>query len=178
MGVAILAADLSECRSTEMLRSMAVEFSRDAGEAVRVWRTSHTGGHRFAPTLIDLPDGRYWGRLDACSAGEILRRQGDPQSVEGLYRGWSALSSAAEQSAEGAALARFGWKWQGRVGRIETLDTTAGEAKRTVRLETGQHSGGEAENLTVTVECAGAIPTMNCMKRGSKGDNPQYRVID
>ena len=32
-------------------------------QEVRLWQTSHFGGHRFAPTLIDLPGGRYYGRL-------------------------------------------------------------------------------------------------------------------
>ena len=32
---------------------------------VRIWHCSHTGGHRFAPTAITLPDGRAWAYVDA-----------------------------------------------------------------------------------------------------------------
>ena len=31
---------------------------------IRVWQSSHFGGHQFAPTLIDLPTGRLWGHLE------------------------------------------------------------------------------------------------------------------
>src|SRR5690606_19672644 len=34
------------------------------GGGVRVWRTSHTGGHRFAPTALLLPEGTAWAYLD------------------------------------------------------------------------------------------------------------------
>ncbi len=159
------------------LRRMADVDPSGGGERVRVWRTSHTGGHRFAPTLIDLPQGRYWGRVDAESAGAILRRAGDVRALEGLYRGWAALGTAAEQSAEWAALARFGWRWTRAGGRMETLDAAPDGGARTVRFETARPGGGTTQAITVTVERAGSVPTMNCMKRGSKGDNPQYRTL-
>jgi len=30
----------------------------------RVWQCSHLGGHRFAPTMLSLPDGLHWGRVE------------------------------------------------------------------------------------------------------------------
>lgn len=33
------------------------------GAQARVWRCTHFGGHRFAPTVLEMPGGRYWGRL-------------------------------------------------------------------------------------------------------------------
>ncbi|MFL6178409.1 MAG: sucrase ferredoxin [Actinomycetes bacterium] len=36
-----------------------------AGDAVQVWETSHTSGHRFAPTYLSLPDGYLFGGPDA-----------------------------------------------------------------------------------------------------------------
>ena len=38
---------------------------------IRVWRSSHIGGHRFAPTLIDYPEARYWGHLEPWAAEEL-----------------------------------------------------------------------------------------------------------
>ena len=34
-----------------------------ARDDVLVWQTSHLGGHRFAPTLVTLPDGYCYGRM-------------------------------------------------------------------------------------------------------------------
>jgi hypothetical protein len=36
----------------------------ELGAGVRVWRTSHTGGHRFAPTALLLAEGTMWAYLD------------------------------------------------------------------------------------------------------------------
>ncbi len=163
----------------ESLRKMADGEHLGNGTRVRVWRTSHTGGHRFAPTLIDLPDGRYWAFVDKELATDVLRRSGDPGSMVGRYRGWAALASPAEQSAERAAFARVGWNWVTARKRIEKFRTASGTDRLRVRFtytESPAHAPGSS--LDVSVEYAGSVPTMNCMKLGSKGDNPQYRLVE
>ncbi len=47
------------------------------GGSVRVWRTSHAGGHRFAPTAVSLPEGVSWSHLDVELAEAIVRRRGE-----------------------------------------------------------------------------------------------------
>jgi hypothetical protein len=37
----------------------------------RVWQSSHLGGHRFAPTMLTLPGGLLWGRLDNARLPEL-----------------------------------------------------------------------------------------------------------
>ncbi len=78
---------------------------------LRVWRVSHFGGHRFAPTLIDLPEGRYWGRLDAEAVARPVRRDGALSDLRRHYRGWSGLGSFFEALVEGAIFEREGWAW-------------------------------------------------------------------
>lgn len=76
---------------------------------VRVRRCSHTGGHRFAPTGITLPDGRAWGFLDAGILDAIVRRDGPPP-LRGHYRGDITLDAWA-QVAERELFERAGWDW-------------------------------------------------------------------
>jgi hypothetical protein len=38
--------------------------ARAAYPRVRAWRTTHFGGHRFAPTVWDFPSGIKWGFVD------------------------------------------------------------------------------------------------------------------
>ena len=38
----------------------------------QVWECSHTGGHRFAPTGVLLPDGQTFGRLSGASAVAVV----------------------------------------------------------------------------------------------------------
>jgi hypothetical protein len=79
-------------------------------ENVRIWRSSHFGGHRFAPTAIDLPEGRYYGRLDQHSFQSILTRSGDIQDLKEVYRGWGILPPAL-QVLERDLMLTNGWNW-------------------------------------------------------------------
>ncbi len=77
---------------------------------VRLWKSSHFGGHRFAPTMIDLPEGRYYGRLNQESFHSILTRSGDIQQMNGIYRGWGILPGAM-QVLERELMLHYGWDW-------------------------------------------------------------------
>ena len=78
---------------------------------LRVWRCTHFGGHRFAATILDMPQGRYWGHLAAQDLGPIVRRDGDTDLIRARYRGWAALPYGGAQVAEGEAFRRGGWDW-------------------------------------------------------------------
>jgi hypothetical protein len=75
---------------------------------LRVWRTSHLGGHRFAPTALTLPDGNVWAYLDVDVLGAIIDRTLDPAVAAAHYRGCSAARPEA-QLAERSALVAEGW---------------------------------------------------------------------
>ena len=64
----------------------------------QVWETTHLGGHRFAGTLLTLPDGVCFGRLDPASAAAVVgaHRQGrtDPAHLRGTTR-WEPAVQAA-----------------------------------------------------------------------------------
>lgn len=77
---------------------------------IRIWKSSHFGGHRFAPTAIDLPEGRYYGVLDQDSFRSILTRSGDIQCLNKVYRGWGILP-AAMQILEKELILQHGWDW-------------------------------------------------------------------
>ncbi|YAF98133.1 MAG: sucrase ferredoxin [Nodularia sp. CChRGM 3473] len=77
---------------------------------VRIWKSSHFGGHRFAPTAIDLPDGRYYGVLNQESFRSILTRTGDIQYLNKVYRGWGILPTPI-QILERELMFCHGWNW-------------------------------------------------------------------
>lgn len=77
---------------------------------VRVWKASHFGGHRFAPTAIDFPDGRYYGVLDQQSFHSILTRTGELKILNKVYRGWGILPNQI-QVLERELILHYGWDW-------------------------------------------------------------------
>lgn len=62
----------------------------------QVWETTHTSGHRFAPTAVLLPHGTLHGRLDGASAGELLDAAVRGETVIAGTRGRSAWSPAGQ----------------------------------------------------------------------------------
>lgn len=76
-------------------RPLAARLAAQRTPSTTVWETSHTGGHRFAPTFVSLPDGYLYGGPDAASG-----------SVEAC-RGRSSLPPPA-QAAELAVLRAIG----------------------------------------------------------------------
>ena len=79
-------------------------------QSLRVWQSTHFGGHQFAPTLIDLPTGQLWGHLEMDVLPQLIHRDGDPQQMGQFYRGWTGLSKL-EQIAEREAWLQTGWDW-------------------------------------------------------------------
>ncbi|RUT08605.1 hypothetical protein DSM106972_017730 [Dulcicalothrix desertica PCC 7102] len=79
-------------------------------DTVRMWKTTHFGGHRFAPTAIDLPDGRYYGALEPDIFKAVLTRTGNIECLNQVYRGWGVLPPEI-QVLERDLILRYGWDW-------------------------------------------------------------------
>jgi hypothetical protein len=119
---------------------------------VNLWRTSHMGGHRFAPTFMVLPQGTVWGFADADLVTRVVHQAGDFADVAAQYRGCGGLDGPQVQALEVEVLRRVGWRllqthrtgsfdgttaqltwqedghavaWSGQVGRGRTLPAPA-----------------------------------------------------
>jgi len=79
-------------------RSLLIELTQglQPDRRVQVWEASHIGGHRFAPTVLALPTGAVYGRLDATAAGEVLEATARLQVRTGGLRGCTALPPPAQ----------------------------------------------------------------------------------
>lgn len=75
-------------------RPIAGALAARHGDAV--WETTHTGGHRFAPTGVVLPSGYLYGRLDVESAEQTLRAAADGAVRTGGCRGRSTWTTAGQ----------------------------------------------------------------------------------
>jgi hypothetical protein len=77
----------------------------------RVWECSHLGGDRFAATLVLLPHGLYYGRVDPLQGHAVLERYEQRQVMPALLRGRSSLprlGQAAQALARDAGQHRSG----------------------------------------------------------------------
>lgn len=94
---------------------------------VRVWRSSHQGGHRFAPTALVLPDATSWSDLDAGTVHAILQRSVQVESIIGRYRGSTAIDERRAQVLEAVAFADKGWAWLDAARRTAVLSSGIAE---------------------------------------------------
>ena len=74
-----------------------------------MWRTSHTGGHRFAATAVVLPNGTAWAFCDKAALARIVRKNGPMDDLLPRYRGCGGMGSSAIQALERAVLGEVGW---------------------------------------------------------------------
>lgn len=109
-------------------KTLREEYAPKAEKPFRVWRCSHFGGHRFAPTLIDLPEGRYWGHLESSILDLLVQREGAVHNLRPFYRGWSGLNKL-EQVVERDIWMREGWRWLNylKAGQVLAKAETEGE---------------------------------------------------
>lgn len=134
---------------------LAMELARGAlPPGVRLHRTSHTGGHRFAPTFLVLPESTLWAFADVDLVERVLERRGDAAEVADRYRGCSAMDGPRVQTLEREVLRDVGWdllSWE-RSGR--ELDGSR------VRLEAVAPSGRIA--WEAEVESGRTLPVPDC----------------
>lgn len=139
------------------------EGARFATEAeaisdLAVFRVSHTGGHRFAPTAMTLPDGRMWADLDIDLLRRVLSSTGDTAELVERCRGWWGADIGGAQVAERGVFGLVGWDLNDRQRTVEEGETFDGATRFFVS------SGDQA--WTVTVAVGRAVPTIACRQPG------------
>ena len=126
-------------------------------DRVAVYRVSHTGGHRFAPTAMTFPDGRMWAGLDIKLLESIMESMGNARDLAPRCRGWWGATRGLEQIAERSVFAELGWSLNHlprRVTVTETPDGWTAEVKVTNRT------------WEVTIRKGRVVPSVSCRADG------------
>ena len=129
------------------------------GAGVRSWRTSHTGGHRFAPTALVLPEGTAWAYLDLeVTLVGIVDRTLDPRVA-------AATTGAARASTRPRCRPPTAPPWAppggpGSTTRAGTVVERDGAIAR-VRLE-GTAPDGTRTVFDAEVETVRTMPVPDC----------------
>ncbi|MFH5183356.1 sucrase ferredoxin [Paenibacillus sp. TAB 01] len=140
---------------------------------LRVWRTSHFGGHRHAPTLIDFPEGRYWAQLKPELLDTLIKREGSVERISRNYRGWGGINAFA-QVAERAAFVQEGWKWNHYEKKCTVVNQDERSAYVTLEYRTpdGSEQGSYEAHVSVSQT---VIPIGGCGQAGSEAK--QYELV-
>lgn len=154
-----------------MYRLIAEQYAAASQGKLRVWRASHFGGHRFAPTVADFPEGRFWAHLEHADVDTIVHRNKPVAEIAQKYRGWSGMGKF-EQMLEREAWIREGWNWI----QYEKEGIVLGEDEQTVtvRIHYQSADGKVSGAYEGTIAAAGQAETGGCGKQ--PGTLPQFRV--
>ncbi len=127
-------------------RPLAAALSDARPDAV--WECSHVGGDRFAPNVVVLPFGWYFGRVDPADAGPFTRAIVAGQLPLRQYRGRSAYVPAVQAAQHFAAEQR---------GNELATDLVAADAFRPLGCERVGESSWRVELQDVAGRAVEAI---------------------
>lgn len=141
----------------------------------RVWRCSHTGGHRFAPTAITVHDGRAWAFADADLLVGVLERSIPVSSLHGHDRGNGGLELWA-QAVERALFERIGWAWAD--GLLLEVDTDVADDRRSARVTIVWTGAGDDDRHEATgdVVVVRDVPVLVCGEPPEAAKKSSYEV--
>ncbi len=133
------------------------------GERVRVWRTSHTGGHRFAPTVVTFPDGLTWAWIDKVDMAALLARRVAPDEAAAHLRGAATVRGGWAQALDREGLRGEGWAWVAHARTVLVDEPVAdGPDSTHVVVVEGVGAVGERVRYRGVVEVAREVPVPPC----------------
>lgn len=124
-----------------------------------VRRVSHTGGHRFSPTLLSFPEGRMWAYADLALVDRIATGATTADDHRQHARGWWGARVGQAQVAECAVRAEVaGEPFIEPV--ISPVDDATAASPKTFDVSVGDRS------WRVAVRVERTIPTIACEAPG------------
>lgn len=156
---------------TTLFEALAARDRSVDGLTVRTWRTSHLGGHRFAPTMVSFPDAYAWAHLDVGAAVRIALRDGSAEDLGSRCRGRSTVPGGTTQVAERQGLVRHGWRWLDATVTTEVVGFDREQVVTTVRVA-ASWPDGERDLFEVDIEVADHVPQPTC----GVITGPEYKV--
>lgn len=149
-----------------------------AEQETRVWRVSHFGGHEFAPTLLDMPEFRFWAYMDPTVCDSLLFHQGETVMMRDRYRGWAGLGKPVLQVAERELFVKFGWEWLqfAKSGRIIEQCSEDKPTWYDVQISYSSPDRERQGCYQMHVEYIGVVDCSYSTKTGASYAHDQYRV--
>jgi hypothetical protein len=159
---------------------LALRLTAEEGLAgVTVWRTSHTGGHRFAPTFLLFPDATGWAFADPELVHQVTSRSVPFAHLAPHYRGCAGLPGPGVQALEREVLASEGWEVMDRPRRGFETGEADPDGWRVVRLEVADGLGG-IDSWEARVGPGRVLPVPDCGRPLSeaKKTDTEWAVAD
>lgn len=150
------------------LHGVALLRALSAVNVPGLWETTHLGGHRFAPTLLTLPDGVNYGRLTPLDVPEFLTHLHNRTLWLDKLRGWVCYEPVVQ-------VAEQFLRQETAVLDLDALQHTATETLAEGVWQV-QFQASDGQRHTVTVEAAAPLVTYPSSGSLVPKTVPQFRV--
>ncbi len=149
---------------TSLHAALLAALEEDPVEGLRIWRSTHEGGHRFAPTALSFPEGVSWSHLDLGTLLAVARRDPCEASLAGHVRGAVSVEGPQAQVADREGFVVHGWEWFAGSRQISVAahDPQTLASAVEVAMCPGGPNGSKGPALRVDVELAGYVPQPPC----------------
>lgn len=124
---------------------------KESYPTVKIWQTTHLKGHKFAPTIADFPEGRYWAHLTEKKLfNEVLpiKNMKDISDLKIHIRGLTGTNQFG-QLAERELFLLYGPSWIEKKKQIEVIEDPEDKQKAIVIVTFENGSGMEKKTITV-----------------------------
>jgi len=153
-------------------------LSSKKSSEIRVLQVSHIGGHRFAPNIIDMPNGRNWVKITKDSINTFISQKKPMRFFKENYRGWTILKTGFEQVAEREAFSIEGWNWTNKkIISIQTSETTNSNDSKLIKIKYSNQDGTEIKKIYVEVKKTEKLPVLKCTKDEITEYSQQFEVM-
>jgi hypothetical protein len=136
------------------------------------WQSSHVGGHRFAPNVITLPSGIYYGRLSAILPEEIVKTTSEGTLLLDHCRGRASLPGEA-QAAEYYLRRQTGLLKDVAFRLVEIK--TAQNDRKSVKFETAP---GQIYTVLLATAQSDYQVIESCSTPEKRSAQPVYRLLE
>ena len=162
-------------RGYPVYQTLRRKLAPEMNGGMRVWQSSHLGGHRFAPNILDLPEGRSWVRPEEDDIDALINHTRPASEMAHLYRGWSGLHTPYEQVVEQAILAQQGWDWTQHTASGEVTRKSGDGRHAEVRISYSDADGRQRAYEAV-VEQTEDAPRIDCVTTEPSEPSPQFAL--
>jgi hypothetical protein len=149
------------------LHGLLLYYGLDKVMGFDVWQTTHLGGHRFAPTLLSLPDGHVYGRLSPADVPHLLASQQEQHVLLDNLRGYSGYDTVTQIADHHLRHSLNQINWQA----LQHLHTTAIAPDRWQAV-----FRANGQTISVEVETADSLTLSASCSATKQKTIPQYRI--
>ncbi len=95
----------------QLYQELQTQSNQKRNSQFRIWKSSHIGGHRYAPTFYEAPSMRLYVLFNMKDIPDFLNREENKFNITNNYRGMSGIINKYALLVENELFKKYSWNW-------------------------------------------------------------------